>query len=95
MTLILKVLSIVCLSLALVVFCGVRKLREQFHFQVLSNLCFNLVVADILFLSGVVNATYIPELCLAIAAFLHYLYLCAFGWMLVEGLYIFCSVTTV
>ena len=41
------------------------------------------------------NAVTYNPLCLSIAVFLHLFFLCAFGWMLAEGLYMYILVTKV
>lgn len=81
-------ISIVCLAMALVVFYWVRTLQRDFRFTIHRNLCWNLLIAEILLLAGV-DATYNPDLCLSIAVFLHLFFLCAFGWMFIEGLYMY------
>lgn len=86
--------SIVCLTLALLVLYGVRTLRHDFRFVIHRNLCLNLLVAEILLLAGL-DATENADLCLSIAVFLHLFFLFAFGWMLVEGLYMYFLITKV
>lgn len=81
-------ISIVCLAMTIVVFYWVRTLQRDFRFTIHRNLCWNLLIAEILLLAGV-DATYNPDLCLSIAVFLHLFFLCAFGWMFIEGLYMY------
>ncbi len=87
-------ISIACLTLALIIFYSLRNLRRDFRFRIHRNLCWSLLLAEILLLAGM-DATYNEDLCLSIAVFLHFFFLCAFGWMLVEGLYMYFLVTKV
>ncbi|VDK53292.1 unnamed protein product [Gongylonema pulchrum] len=48
------------------------------------NLCLCLLLAELVFVLGI-NRTSILVCCRAIAAALHYLFLAAFCWMLLEG----------
>ncbi|XP_057372837.1 adhesion G protein-coupled receptor L3-like isoform X2 [Daphnia carinata] len=79
-------ISIVCLVVVILIFSWVRTLRRDFRFTIHRNLCWNLLIAEILLLAGI-DATYNPDLCLSIAVFLHLFFLCAFSWMFIEGLY--------
>jgi hypothetical protein len=87
-------ISIVCLTLAVIIFYWVRTLRRDFRFVIHRNLCVNLLIADILFLAGI-EAIANRDLCLSIAVFLHFFFLCAFSWMVVEGLYLYFLITKV
>jgi latrophilin 3 len=87
-------ISIVCLTLAVIIFYWVRTLRRDFRFVVHRNLCLNLLIAEILLLAGI-DATANRDLCLSIAVFLHLFFLCAFSWMFVEGLYMYIIITKV
>jgi hypothetical protein len=69
-------------------------LRRDFRFVIHRNLCVNLLIADILFLAGI-EAIANRDLCLSIAVFLHFFFLCAFSWMVVEGLYLYFLITKV
>lgn len=77
-------LSILCLALSLVVFalCGsqFKSDRATIH----KNLCLCLLVAEVIFLAGV-NATHDRIGCSVVAGLLHYAFLAAFTWMLLEG----------
>ena len=87
-------ISIACLTLALIIFFWVRTLRRDFRFAIHRNLCLNLLIAEILLLAGI-DATTNRDLCLSIAVFMHFFFLCAFSWMLVEGLYLYFLITKV
>lgn len=87
-------ISIACLASAIIIFYGVRNLRRDFRFHVHRNLCLNLMIAEIILLAGL-DAISNADLCLAIGVFLHFFFLCAFGWMFVEGLYMYFLVTKV
>ena len=75
-------------------FYSLRNLRRDFRFHIHRNLCLNLLIAEILLLVGI-DATSNKDLCLSIGVFLHLFFLCAFCWMLVEGLYMYFLVTRV
>lgn len=87
-------ISIVCLGLAVFIFFWVRTLRREFRFRIHRNLCLSLLIAETLLLFGL-DATYNSGLCTAIAVFLHLFFLCAFGWMFVEGLFLYFLITKV
>ncbi|XP_046446437.1 adhesion G protein-coupled receptor L3-like [Daphnia pulex] len=87
-------ISIACLTLAIVIFYWVRTLRRDFRFVIHRNLCANLLIAEILLLVGM-DATTNSDLCLSIAVFIHFFFLCAFSWMFVEGLYLYFLITKV
>lgn len=87
-------ISIVCLIMAVIIFSWVRTLRRDSRFTVHRNLCWNLLIAEILFLAGI-DATYNADLCLSIAVFLHLFFLCAFCWMFIEGLCMYILITEV
>ncbi|CAI8057679.1 Adhesion G protein-coupled receptor L3 [Geodia barretti] len=53
------------------------------------NLFLALLMALILFVSGMETATHIKWLCATVAALLHYLFLCVFCWMLAEGILLY------
>nr|XP_044990682.1 putative adhesion G protein-coupled receptor E4P [Jaculus jaculus] len=83
-------LSLLCLLLAALTFLLCRAIQNTsttLHLQL--SLC--LFLAHLLFLTGI-NRTEPEELCSAIAGMLHYLYLAAFMWMLLEGLHLFLTV---
>ena len=63
---------------------GLRGDRTTIH----RNLCISLCLAEILLLSGL-DATDNANLCSVIAGSLHFLFLAAFGWMLVEGIHVY------
>ncbi|VDD88665.1 unnamed protein product, partial [Enterobius vermicularis] len=77
------VLSIICLIFCILVFTFFRSLwnvRNMIH----RNLCICLLVAELVFVVGI-DRTFNKGLCSAIAVILHYIFLCAFCWMLLEG----------
>uniref|UniRef100_A0A914VSK4 Uncharacterized protein n=1 Tax=Plectus sambesii TaxID=2011161 RepID=A0A914VSK4_9BILA len=76
-------LSIVCLVLCIIVFTCFRSLwnnRNTIH----RNLCICLLLAELVFVIGI-DRTENATVCSAIAVALHYLFLAAFCWMLLEG----------
>ncbi|XP_070574016.1 uncharacterized protein [Ptychodera flava] len=58
------------------------------------NLMVSLGIANIVFLAGA-DATGNQQLCTGVAMLLHYVYLVAFMWMLVEGIHLYLRVTKV
>lgn len=52
------------------------------------NLCICLLIAEILLVSGL-NSTGNKEICSFVAGFLHFFFLAAFSWMLVEGIHVY------
>ncbi|VDN02908.1 unnamed protein product [Thelazia callipaeda] len=76
-------LSILCLFLSLIAFhCfGISGGDRIFIHQ---NLCFSLFMAETIFLAGIWQ-TSDPLRCSIIAGILHYFFLAAFSWMLLEG----------
>lgn len=89
------IISIVALAIALFVFIWVRNLRKEFRFHIHRNLCFCLLVAELLMLFGLDAPGKSEDGCLTIAVFLHFFLLCCFTWMLVEGLYLYFLITKV
>ncbi|KAM4889340.1 putative adhesion G protein-coupled receptor E4P [Thomomys bottae] len=83
-------LSLLCLFLAALTFVLCRPIHNTgttLHLQL--SLC--LFLAHLLFLTAI-NRTEPEMLCAIIAGVLHYLYLAAFMWMLLEGLYLFLTI---
>ncbi|CAH1271837.1 ADGRD1 [Branchiostoma lanceolatum] len=80
-------LSIICLFVTIIVFLGLSSIQaEKTHAHV--NLCVCLLLAQTLFLigSGWTPGTVV---CKVFAVLLHYIYLAAFTWMLVEGIHLY------
>ncbi|VDN29702.1 unnamed protein product [Cylicostephanus goldi] len=88
-------LSVVCLALSLFVFTFFRCDRVECHttyFRSLynvrntihRNLCFSLLVAELVFVIGM-DRTANRVGCSIVALLLHYFFLAAFCWMLLEG----------
>uniref|UniRef100_A0A8D1JU30 Adhesion G protein-coupled receptor E4P n=1 Tax=Sus scrofa TaxID=9823 RepID=A0A8D1JU30_PIG len=83
-------LSLLCLLLAALTFLLCRSIQNtstSLHLQL--SIC--LFLAHLLFLTGI-DQTEPEVLCSVIAGMLHYLYLAAFTWMLLEGLHLFLTV---
>uniref|UniRef100_A0A8C9PNG0 Adhesion G protein-coupled receptor E3 n=1 Tax=Spermophilus dauricus TaxID=99837 RepID=A0A8C9PNG0_SPEDA len=79
--------SLLCLVLAALTFLLCRAIQNtstSLHLQL--SLC--LLLAHLLFLTAI-DRTQPKVLCAVIAGALHYLYLAAFTWMLLEGLFLF------
>ncbi|XP_045406938.1 adhesion G protein-coupled receptor E4-like [Lemur catta] len=84
------IISLLCLFLAILTFLLCRPIQNTsttLHLQL--SLC--LFLAHLLFLTGI-NRTEPEVLCSVVAGLLHYLYLAAFTWMFLEGLYLFLTV---
>uniref|UniRef100_A0A8R1TJV8 G_PROTEIN_RECEP_F2_4 domain-containing protein n=1 Tax=Onchocerca volvulus TaxID=6282 RepID=A0A8R1TJV8_ONCVO len=77
------IFSIICLFLALLVFTCFRSLWSVRH-MIHRNLCFCLLLAELVFVIGI-DRTGNKMICRAVAVALHYLFLAAFCWMLLEG----------
>ncbi|XP_054418067.1 adhesion G protein-coupled receptor E2-like [Pteronotus mesoamericanus] len=80
-------LSLLCLLLAALTFLlckAIQSTSTSLHLQ----LCICLFLAHLLFLTAI-DRTEHKVLCAIIAGALHYLYLAAFTWMLLEGLHLF------
>ncbi|XP_078687156.1 adhesion G-protein coupled receptor D1-like [Branchiostoma floridae x Branchiostoma belcheri] len=80
-------LSIICLFVTIIVFLGLSSIQaDKTHAHV--NLCVCLLLAQSLFLigSGWTPGTVV---CKVFAVMLHYIYLAAFAWMLVEGIHLY------
>ncbi|KAL3994676.1 7 transmembrane receptor (Secretin family) protein [Acanthocheilonema viteae] len=75
--------SIVCLFFASLIFICFRSLWNVRH-MIHSNLCFCLLLAELIFVIGI-NRIENKTVCRAIAVALHYFFLAAFCWMLLEG----------
>ncbi|XP_067052807.1 adhesion G protein-coupled receptor L4-like isoform X2 [Acropora muricata] len=86
-------LSTVALALTLIVFLSVESLSTDRH-KIHMNLTLSLLLAQVLFLAGI-KETSNQVTCKIIAVFMHYLYLTAFTWMLVEGLHLYLKVVQV
>eukprot|EP00055_Hartaetosiga_balthica_P014683 m.82260 g.82260 ORF g.82260 m.82260 type:complete len:1753 (-) comp8664_c0_seq1:716-5974(-) len=79
-------LSSVLLLFTMMLFVFHKQLRRDLSRNVLSHLCFTLVVAILIFLFGFERKSSMGSRgCIAIGALLHYFLLSAFCWMLVEG----------
>ncbi|XP_068109831.1 adhesion G-protein coupled receptor D1-like [Hyperolius riggenbachi] len=89
-------LSIFCLAITLVTFAilsSVSTIRNQ-RYHIHANLSFAILVAQILLL---VSFRFIPGTlpCKVVAILLHFFFLSAFAWMLVEGLHLYSMVIKV
>jgi hypothetical protein len=76
--------SIVCLALAVAIFTLCHRQLKSDRNTIHKNLCLCLLLAEIVFLSGI-NATHDRIVCGLVAGLLHFFFLCAFMWMLLEG----------
>ncbi|CAH3182936.1 unnamed protein product [Porites lobata] len=86
-------LSLVGEALTAVAFFVLLDLKEN-QTQIRFNLVVAIAIAQITFLAGI-DATEVMELCLFVAAMIHYFYLVGFAWMLFEGVYLYLMVVKV
>ncbi|XP_033947649.1 adhesion G-protein coupled receptor D1 isoform X1 [Pseudochaenichthys georgianus] len=89
-------ISIICLAITLVTFAvlsSVSTIRNQ-RYHIHANLSFAILVAEILLL---ISARFEPGTlpCKVMAVLLHFFFLSAFAWMLVEGLHLYSMVVKV
>ncbi|XP_053726942.1 adhesion G-protein coupled receptor D1 isoform X1 [Synchiropus splendidus] len=89
-------ISIFCLAITLVTFAvlsSVSTIRNQ-RYHIHANLSFAILVAEILLL---ISASFDPGTlpCKVMAVLLHFFFLSAFAWMLVEGLHLYSMVVKV
>lgn len=77
-------LSVLCLVAALLIFGLCHRQLKSDRYIIHKNLCFSLLLAEVVFLSGI-GATGDRIACGLVAGLLHYFFLCAFMWMLLEG----------
>ncbi|KAE9550338.1 hypothetical protein FO519_006444 [Halicephalobus sp. NKZ332] len=76
-------LSIICLTLTVLVFTLFRSLYNVRH-AIHANLCLCLLIAELLFVLGIDRPEH-QNACRGVAITLHYFFLAAFCWMLLEG----------
>ncbi|KAI5699343.1 hypothetical protein M8J75_001423 [Diaphorina citri] len=76
-------MSCICLVVSFLTFHLMKTLKSE-RFTIHKNLCLSLFVAEIVFIVGVTE-TNNSLLCSMVAVMLHYFFLCAFVWMLLEG----------
>ncbi|XP_071957044.1 uncharacterized protein [Antedon mediterranea] len=93
-TTILCVSSVCCLCLTLLVYMYFDELRHSERNNIHKNLVLSLLLAQLFFLVGVDNVKE-KRLCTAIAIILHYLYLCVFTWMTIEGVNLYLKIVRV
>ena len=80
-------LAILCLLIALVLFCCLRSLESNAN-SIHINLVFTLLLANILFGVGI-NQTEPRIACNILAIFLHFFYMCTYAWLFVEVLHLY------
>jgi len=86
-------LSLVGEILTILVYLILMNLRTtQSHIRL--NLVTSLAIAQLIFMAGI-NATSVKALCIAVAITVNYLYLVAFGWMVMEGVMLYLKVVKV
>ncbi|VDM95826.1 unnamed protein product [Thelazia callipaeda] len=79
--------SVACLLLTLITFTCFESLHSIRH-KIHCNLCFCLLLAELVFMIGI-DQTENKIICGGIAVSLHYLFLAAFCWMLLEGYHLY------
>ncbi|CAK9302343.1 unnamed protein product [Gordionus sp. m RMFG-2023] len=81
------IVSILCLLMCIVTFQYFKKILNE-RMNIHKHLCVCLLVAEIIFVFGI-RATSNKIGCSIIAGFLHYFFLSAFMWMLLEGVQLY------
>ncbi|KAG8194163.1 hypothetical protein JTE90_002370 [Oedothorax gibbosus] len=84
-------LSIICLTLCVAVFSCYSYYSKHswgLRYSIHRNLCLTLLIANVVLVLGL-DKTDNPRLCAVIAGALHYFFLSAFSWMLLEGVHIY------
>ncbi|XP_038066462.1 adhesion G protein-coupled receptor L2-like [Patiria miniata] len=81
-------LSLLCLVIAIILFIVLRELNST-RMGIVKNLCVALFLAQLLFVAGIETAKVNEYACKAVAALLHYFFLCVMAWMLCNGLYLY------
>lgn len=84
-------ISIICLAICVVVFSFYSyhsKHSWGLRYIIHRNLCLTLLVANFVLLIGLDKTDY-PKWCTVIAGMLHYFFLSAFSWMLLEAVHIY------
>lgn len=90
------IISSVGLILALIFFVFLRNSKNKIRVHIHTNLCFCLLLAELLLLFGLeYKEGEDMGGCQAIAVILHFAFLSCFGWMFVEGLYLYILITKV
>uniref|UniRef100_A0A8C4QI14 Uncharacterized protein n=1 Tax=Eptatretus burgeri TaxID=7764 RepID=A0A8C4QI14_EPTBU len=79
--------SLLCLAMAFFTFCCFRGLQSDRN-TIHKNVCLNLFFAELLFLLGI-NKTDMSLVCSVVAGLLHFFFLAAFSWMLLEGVQLY------
>ncbi|XP_035258839.1 adhesion G protein-coupled receptor E5-like [Anguilla anguilla] len=85
--------SLVCLLLCIVTFPFCRSIQGTLNF-IHIHLCICLFIADLVFLAGI-SRTEDKVGCGIVAGVLHYFFLAAFCWTLLEGVQLYCMVVLV
>ncbi|CAM9228202.1 unnamed protein product, partial [Lampetra fluviatilis] len=80
-------LSCLCLLLSVATFCACRSLQSD-RTTLHKNLALCLLVANVVFLAGVGQTAH-KAVCALVAALLHFAFLAAFLWMLLEGVQLY------
>ncbi|XP_064455757.1 uncharacterized protein LOC135366781 isoform X1 [Ornithodoros turicata] len=79
-------ISIMCLGFCIIIFGGFRALRNT-RTSIHLNVCLSLFAAELVLLYGM-DQTENKTVCAVMAGVLHYSFLSAFSWMLLEGFHI-------
>ncbi|XP_072050580.1 uncharacterized protein [Amphiura filiformis] len=81
--------SVLCLVATIVLFV-ICKLHKNIRIAIHINLAVSLLLAQLLFVTGVTAKA--KAACIAVAVMLHYLWLVVFMWMLMEGIHLYLKV---
>uniref|UniRef100_H3AFI5 Adhesion G-protein coupled receptor G2 n=1 Tax=Latimeria chalumnae TaxID=7897 RepID=H3AFI5_LATCH len=90
-------ISSIFLSVTLVTYIVLEKVRRDYPSKILINLCTALLFLNLVFLIDPWIALYdrVPGLCIAVAVFLHYFLLASFTWMGLEAFHMYLALVKV
>ncbi|XP_026570049.1 adhesion G-protein coupled receptor G2 [Pseudonaja textilis] len=89
-------LSAIFLSVTLVTYIAFEKIRRDYPSKILIQLCIALLLLNLIFLLDSWIALYeIQNLCISVAAFLHYFLLVSFTWMGLEAFHMYLALVKV
>ncbi|ELT95736.1 hypothetical protein CAPTEDRAFT_182594 [Capitella teleta] len=86
-------IGLVCLFVAMVMFCCIRHVASNLN-SIHLNLIFCLFVSLLIFLLGI-DQTEPKIVCKLVAMFLHFFHLCVFAWIFVESLHLYRMLTEI
>ncbi|KAM4770928.1 adhesion G-protein coupled receptor G6 [Rhinophrynus dorsalis] len=89
-------ISAICTAATLLTYIAFEKIRRDYPSKILMNLCTALLFLNLFFLlDGWLASFDIKELCIAVAALLHFFLLAAFTWMGLEAVHMYIALVKV